>query len=101
MKCFYGLPFVASTTLGPQFVMGPFLCTGRLLGDGAGLWGMSYWAVMIDKCVTFLVYTGFPLYCWCQCGILYHFRYGVMSVAMTFSCVCPGDVGGAPWNTRL
>ena len=46
---FYGLPFVASTTLGPQFVMGPFLCTGRLLGDGAGVWGMSYMAVMIDN----------------------------------------------------
>ena len=51
--------------------------------------------------VTFLVYTGFPLYCWCQCGILGHYRYGVMSVAMTFSCVCAGDVGGAPWNTHL
>ena len=51
--------------------------------------------------VTFLVYTGFPLYCWCQCGILDHYRYGVMSVAMTFSCVCAGDAGGAPSSMRL
>ena len=47
-------------------------------------------------CVTFLVYTGFPLYCWCQCGILDHYRYGVMSVAMTFSCVCARGMLEAP-----
>ena len=51
--------------------------------------------------MTFLGIDGFPLYCWCQCGLLGHYRYGVMSVAMTSSCVCAGDVGGAPWNTRL
>ena len=28
-------------------------------------------------------------------------RCGVMSVAMTFSCVRAGDAGGAPWNMRL
>ena len=50
VKCLYGLPFVASTTLGPHIVvMRPFLCTGRLLGDGARLWGVSYRAVMIDN----------------------------------------------------
>ena len=51
--------------------------------------------------VTFLGIYSFPLYCWCQCGLLGHYRYGMMSVAMTFSCVCAGDAGGAPWNTRL
>ena len=28
--------------------------------------------------VTFLGICGFPLYCWCKCGLLGHFRYGVM-----------------------
>ena len=27
--------------------------------------------------VTFLGIYGFPLYCWCQCGLLGHFRYDV------------------------
>ena len=28
--------------------------------------------------VTFLGIYGFPLYCWCQCGLLDHYEYGVM-----------------------
>ena len=28
--------------------------------------------------VTFLGIYGFPLYRWCQCGLLGHYRYGVM-----------------------
>ena len=28
--------------------------------------------------VTFLGIYGFPLYCWCQCGLLDHYGYGVM-----------------------
>ena len=28
--------------------------------------------------VTFLGIYSFPLYCWCQCGLLDYFRYGVM-----------------------
>ena len=51
--------------------------------------------------VTFLVYTGFPLYCWCQCGILDHYRYGVMSVAMKLSCVCARGMLEAPPGTRV
>ena len=27
--------------------------------------------------VTFLGIYSFPLYCWCQCGLLGHYRYGV------------------------
>ena len=51
--------------------------------------------------VTFLEYMGFPLYCWCQCGILDHYRFGVMSVAMTFSCVCAREMLEAPPGTRV
>ena len=61
----------------------------------------TYFITSIVLCVTFLVYTGLPLYCWCQCGILDHYRYGVMSVAMTFSCVCAREMLEAPPGTRV
>ena len=52
--------------------------------------------------VTFLVYTGFPLYCWCQCGILDHYKMWLdVSCHDILVGVCAGDAGGAPWNTRL
>ena len=46
--------------------VGMVTCFGALL-----CWGGN---------VTFLVYTGFPLYCWCQCGILDHYRYSTNHV---------------------
>ena len=47
--------------------------------------------------VSFLGIYGFPLYCWCQCGLLGHYRYGMMQVAMVVSCV----IGGGCWRRPL
>ena len=47
--------------------------------------------------VTFFGIYSFPLYCWCQCGLLGHYRYGMMQVAMVFSCV----IGGGCWRRPL
>ena len=50
-----------------------------------------------DISVTFLGIYGFSLYCWCQCGLLDHYRYGVMQVAIVISCV----VRGGCWTRPL
>ena len=67
---------------GPAGAGGPVVTGTRLCWGGGG--GGYCW-----------------LYCWCQCGILDHYRYGVMSVAMTFSYVCARGMLEAPPGTRV
>ena len=36
--------------------------------------GTIFCDILDPTCVTFLGIYSFPLYCWCQCGLLGHFR---------------------------
>ena len=55
----------------------------------------------INNFVTFLGIDGFPLYCWCQCGILDHYKMWPDVSCHDILVVCAREMLEAPPGTRV